>query len=109
MSNRGNYLEAIFSRKFHKHHTPILISSVILRQFGAGQVDIAIMEKKENYNEITLFEVKSSINISKKQILRLKRSAKIVSELLNCGINLKLIIPEKTFCQNDKAFLSYYL
>jgi hypothetical protein len=87
----SNLHEQLISKMNHQKYTPVLISSKFLRQFQAGQVDVAYWHK----GELVLCEVKSSavgiMAMQKSQNQRLKNSAALLSDLLNCSVRLKFI------------------
>ena len=78
-----NYEQQI-SLKVHNKGTPLLISSLLLRSYGAGQVDVAVIKE----NEIHLVEVKNRGDISYKQIGRLKKTGHFLSKIFKKNIFL---------------------
>ena len=83
--------EAKVSYDLHLENTPVLISSQLLRRYGCGQVDVSYIKD----HLLFLIEVKSSeIGVSSyftKQYLRMLRTAKLLSSLLQMPIKLKII------------------
>lgn len=83
--------EQEISSSLHKMHTPVLISSHLLRAYGCGQIDVAYVQS----NTLYLVEVKSSTvgvkNYFTKQYIRMLKSAKLLTSLLHMPIKLKII------------------
>jgi hypothetical protein len=97
---KGDEIESLQSLFFHKKNLPVLISSKVLREIGAGQVDLAYMQKKDNW-VLTLVEVKASSYPSSKQLQRLRKSQDYLSKVLECETILSV-----KFCQKDFDSLS---
>ena len=93
--NKGFELEKKYSAIIHQHGIPILMSSLLLREISAGQVDLAMMD----YNKpvISLYEIKSHGHLSYKQKKRLNASAIFIGEILNCAVLRKLLVG-RPFC-----------
>ena len=87
--NKGEELECFFSRKIHgkKEQVPLLVSSLLLRRYGAGQVDIGIIMK----NIIMLYEVKTSGFVSWKQIKRLNKACELLSHIFERPATWKIL------------------
>jgi hypothetical protein len=83
--------EAQVSCNLHLKNTPVLISPQFLRRYGCGQIDVSFVKD----NTLYLVEVKSSevgvSNYFTKQYLRMLRSAKLLTSLLQMPIKLKII------------------
>lgn len=94
----GNNFEKEFSRIFHQRYCPVLVSSLLLRSFQAGEIDIAGLEKRENRWILVLHELKNSQYPGNKQWQRLKRAQDYLSRVLD--IESKLSVK---FCQKDEA------
>lgn len=90
--NKGKILEKKLSKSLHFQSTPILISSLLLRELGAGQIDIARIQKYKNNKMIELYEVKNSKSPSKIQLNRLKNTQNLISQLLDCEVTLKIFV-----------------
>ncbi len=74
-------LELSQSIRYHENHLPLLVSSKVLRFFGASQIDISFIQKKQfGPSEIFLIEVKNSlIGVkSSSRYHRLVREKKII-------------------------------
>jgi hypothetical protein len=98
--SKGERNEQQLSLYYHSQFIPLLISAKILREAGAGQVDIAVMQNTKRWKAI-LIEVKSRSNPSQKQWQRLKKSQDYLSRVLDCETIL-----EVKFCQKDFDSLS---
>ena len=70
---------------------PLLISPLILRERGAGQVDLSVFSK----NEIILYEIKSSGLLSKGQYQRLKKAAYFLSAVFLRSTLIRVIGPKE--------------
>ena len=76
LKSKGTALELALSRSFHQTGTPIVLSELVLRERGCGQVDLARLLPS---GLIELCEVKSNPSaLSLRQKMRLKRSARTV-------------------------------
>lgn len=64
---------------------PVLISSNWLRELGAGQIDLAFLDKS-----LILVEVKNSFRISKIQKQRIYKSALVLSGLFDLQVRMSL-------------------
>ncbi len=84
---KGESFELETSKIIHKEGIPFLISSYVLRDFGCGQVDLCVVKN----NSIYLYELKSAGILSKKQNIRLNKSADFLSALLEKNVFIKLI------------------
>jgi hypothetical protein len=95
---KGDQLEQMYSKEFHKRNLPVLISSQLLRSINAGQVDLAGLFKNKKNKSWVLFliEVKSTQYPSKHQWRRLLTAQDYLSRVLE--IETKL---EVKFCQKD--------
>ena len=70
-----------------------------LREYGCGQVDLARIKEEQ----IQIFEVKSSMRISKKQFKRLQRARGLLEQVLKKESILVLYVGRKDGL--EKAFL----
>lgn len=70
---------------------PLLISSLILRERGAGQVDLAVFNK----SEIILYEIKNSGFIGANQYQRLKKAASFLSFIFLRSALIRVIGPKE--------------
>ena len=101
MSN-GDTFEAQVSKIEHSLNVPLLVSSKLLRRVGAGQIDVAsIVRLKDGKSIINIIEVKENSWISKKQIIRLHRSADYLSKMIGLCSQIKYEFIKKEFCQTD--------
>lgn len=83
---KGNDLEREASLYYHSKFTPVLISSLVLRKRGAGQIDLSYLDKEF----VTILELKNGGILSSSQYLRLKDSGSLIGEVLNKTVFLKL-------------------
>lgn len=83
---KGNDLEKEASLYYHSKFTPVLISSLVLRKRGAGQIDLSYLDKEF----VTILELKNGGILSSLQYLRLKNSGSLIGEVLNKTVFLKL-------------------
>lgn len=70
---------------------PLLISPLILRERGAGQVDLSVFSK----NEIILYEIKSSGFLAKGQYQRLRKAASFLSAAFSRSTLIRVIGPKE--------------
>ncbi len=94
---KGDKFEKDFSKLLHQKHHPVLISSLLLRSHNAGQIDAAILIKRNNEWILSLYELKSSRAPSWSQRSRLLRAQDYLSKVLEMGVKL-----EVKFCQKDE-------
>jgi hypothetical protein len=97
---KGEQNEKNLSNYFHNRFIPVLISPKLLRELGAGQVDIAYLKKNPNW-QLKLIEVKSRSYPSPGQWQRLRKAQDYLSKVLECETIL-----EVKFCQKDLDSLS---
>lgn len=88
----GEAFEAKASASLHQRQRvrPILIYPKTLRDLGAGQVDVCMVEREMGHVLIKIYEVKSFIQLSYKQRMRLIDSAKVLSAIfdLSCRVTV---------------------
>ena len=84
---KGLSLELEFSRKIHSQGVAVLIDAQILRERGAGQVDLC----RWFPHLIEVFEVKSFGVMPPKQYSRLLKSCTFLSQIFNAAPVLKLL------------------
>lgn len=88
----GQKFEQEISKDFHQRGIPILISPMLLRKKGLGQIDLAHLVN----NKVIVYEIKSS-RIGKqslyrgKQITRLRRSTFWLARIFKKHAQLKII------------------
>lgn len=103
----GNNFEKIAGHEIHQRESsyPLLVSSLVLREFGCGQIDVAsIATSKNNFvnGETTsgklleIYEVKMSGHISKNQIKRLTNSCDFLIRIFQFPARLFLRGPNGT-------------
>lgn len=83
--SKGLASEIELSKKWHQK-MPVLISGHLLRIYNCGQVDLACWDG----HTIVLIEVKQGPWITERQLMRLKRSAKWVSAILEKSVIIKV-------------------
>ncbi|EQC51415.1 hypothetical protein [Bacteriovorax sp. DB6_IX] len=95
-SYKGLKYELTESKRIHREGTPLLIYSKVLRELGAGQVDLAVIKNERNFKEkvIEIFELKSFAYISKSQRRRLYHSAQVLSAYLGLSCRISVIFDE---------------
>lgn len=87
---KGDALESLISSKIHQRYCPLLVSPTLLRRYGAGQIDVALIDQKKGV--FTLYECKAQLSfISSKQQLRLMNSLELISSILNINGQLEYI------------------
>lgn len=83
--------EKLASQRIHQLGTPLLISDLWLREYGCGQVDLARLKE----GHIELFEVKSSMRISKRQLKRLQEARTLIEYVLERKSELALYVRKR--------------
>lgn len=80
----GLNLERKYSEEIHLKNIPFLISAKFLRSCQCGQIDVATISTQE----VTIYEIKTSLAPSRAQQMRLRRSAELVSSItaLTCRL-----------------------
>lgn len=91
---KGKNLEKKMSEKIHAKELPVLISPQFLRDRRMGQIDLAILLKNNKEKLLTIYEVKSSMNVALWQRRRLLDSSHYIGLLLNAGVKLKVVCEE---------------
>lgn len=89
---KGELIEKDFSLEFHRQGIPLLISSLVLRSRGAGQVDLGRLEKKMGQCWIHLLEIKAGQNVSLRQKNRLKKSGQFLGCLLGFQVKFSYVL-----------------
>lgn len=95
-------LESKETKLFHRRGHPCLISSLVLRSRGMGQIDVATLQKIGTRKVLTLVEVKTSTVPGSFQWQRLKKSQDFLAKLLEVETKL-----EVKFCQKDQDSLFF--
>lgn len=85
----GRELELACSRNWHRRAIPLLVSPMLLRRRGCGQVDVSCIESNPSVTRI--IECKSRGVISQAQYRRLLNSANFLSTLLGKSARLQFI------------------
>jgi hypothetical protein len=83
--------EAQASFGLHSQACPFLISPQILRRYGAGQVDIAVLVEGK-WPRLVLYEIKSSARLSQGQKSRLYDSQRLLSAWLGIEVVIKCLV-----------------
>ena len=91
----GITLELKMSKILHSDTIPLLVSPLLLRERGLGQVDISRISK----DRIEIFEVKSSAIVGYTQKRRLVASSDFLSFVLKYPVSLRY-----AFGQSDERF-----
>lgn len=96
---KGEAFEKEMSLKLHTEARALLVSPLVLRERGLGQVDVVNLEKAV----ITVWEIKSSLKPRVKQIMRLSAAACFLSQIFSKSVRLLLKIKkeEVTFLNLD--------
>lgn len=98
---KGEVLEREMSLKLHSKADALLVSSLVLRSRGLGQVDVVNLRGRV----ITVWEIKSSIRPGFKQIKRLRAAACFLSQIFSKSVRLVLKIKkEKVYFLNLDTF-----
>jgi len=93
---KGDLLEKDISLEFHHEGVPFLVSSLVLRENGCGQVDLCrVIKRKGGEKVIEVLEVKSSRGPSGYQYRRLRQSAEFLSLILGYPALVKEYVRER--------------
>ncbi len=87
--------EAHLNAHFHKSGIPVLVSAGFLRGYGCGQIDLAVIIKRNKEHYLKVIEAKSSMMASPAQVRRLYLSVEMISKFLNIPGGLE------QFCARD--------
>ncbi len=91
----GELTELKASLYYHQKGVPVLVSDLMLRSMGLGQIDISYLEKSAKKSWVLkIIEMKSSVYPGTKQLRRLKQTQDYLSRILDLESNL-----EVKFCQ----------
>lgn len=99
---KGEKWEILQTRYYHSLGTPFLVSPLVLRSHGLGQIDVAYIEKKNSAWQLRIIEVKTKTVPSKSQWLRLLKSQNYLSKVLEVESKLKV-----KFCKNEQDSLFF--
>jgi len=94
--NKGISLELKHSKEVHKNDKALLVYSKVLRDLGAGQVDLASVHFDKFFGEniIKLFEIKSFAHLGYTQRKRLLLSAGYLSDILGMSCRISVIFDD---------------
>ncbi|MCB9093743.1 MAG: hypothetical protein H6621_01635 [Halobacteriovoraceae bacterium] len=86
---KGLEYEKQCSVTIHSLGIPVLISPVVLRKRGAGQIDLAIYQSENQ--KIIVYEVKheDAWGLSRGQYKRLKKSVDWIAQILQVQVGLR--------------------
>ena len=98
----GNDSESAFTKTFHQSGMPVLLSSLVLRARGCGQVDCAKLEFKGQHKILKLQEVKTNQWVSRTQRARLNRSAEFLAKIFDCGVTVSFAFSQNEFAKKQK-------
>ncbi len=99
--SKGQKEELNYSLKVHGSDLPLLLSPLILRERGAGQVDLAVLKKSQDW-QVILYEIKSSGFITRGQYERLRKTASFVSKIFEASTSIRVIGPKELGIAKDK-------
>lgn len=86
--NNGIGLELEYGHYLHQHNLPLLVSPLVLRKRGAGQIDIAYIKDDIVY----ICEVKSHLlPVAIEQKNRIFCSALFIKTLLSLPVKIRLL------------------
>jgi len=94
--------EILQTKYYHSLGTPFLVSPLVLRSHGLGQIDLAYLKKKNSTWQLHIIEVKTKTVPSHSQWLRLLKSQDYLSKVLEVESKLKV-----NFCKNEQDSLSF--
>lgn len=97
----GQIQESLQTKLFHNLGTPVLVSSLVLRSKGLGQIDVAYIHKTLHW-KLKIIEIKSKTAPSRKQWHRLLRAQDFLGKVLEMESKL-----EVKFCQKDPDSLFF--
>lgn len=100
----GEKQESSETKKYHNLGKPFLVSSLLLRSNGLGQVDVAYLQKNsQDLNwKVKIIEVKTKTAPSRQQWQRLLKTQDFLSKVLEMESKL-----EVKFCQKDQDSLFF--
>ena len=88
----GDEYEQIISKEMHEKYMPVLLSPLLLRRLGAGQVDLAYLDNSSREEKIVLLEIKKNKQFfSGGQRRRLGRSQDLVASIFEKDVVLRLV------------------
>lgn len=90
---KGVTLEQKWSHLLHQEGLPFLIQAQLLRQLGAGQIDLARVIKAKDQWLLEIYEVKNHPFLSGKQRQRLIGSMTFLAQLMGLPVRFGLLGP----------------
>ena len=97
----GQIQESLQTKHFHSLGIPVLISSLVLRSKGLGQIDVAYIQKTFQW-KLKIIEIKTKTVPSREQWHRLLRAQDFLGKVLEMESKL-----EVKFCQKDQDSLFF--
>lgn len=85
--SKGLAFECQQSLQIHSRGVPILLSSLVLREFGCGQIDVALLER----DQVKLYELKMNGHLSSQQWRRLQRTASLVAQYFERSVEIEFV------------------
>ncbi len=100
----GDKQEAAETKRYHEMGKPFLVSSMLLRSNGLGQVDVAYLQKNKSNSHwlVKIVEVKTKTAPSRQQWQRLLKTQDFLAKVLEMESKL-----EVKFCQKDQDSLFF--
>jgi hypothetical protein len=78
--------------KMHSEYMPILISPMLLRRLGAGQIDVAYLDQSCKTDKIVLVEIKKNKQyFSQNQQRRLGQAQELIAAVFEKDVVLRLV------------------
>jgi hypothetical protein len=88
----GADYERQIGTKLHAENIPILISPMLLRRLGAGQIDVAYLDQTGANDKIVLVEIKKNKQyFSKNQRRRLGLAQELIAAVFEKDVVLRLV------------------
>lgn len=84
---KGHAFELQESLRLHNEGTPLLLSPLVLREYGCGQVDVAVIKN----DFVKLYELKVGAEMTKNQWRRLQNTAQLVASHLEKSVSLVFV------------------
>lgn len=99
---KGNSAEIEYTKTFHATGTPVLISSLVLRSRGCGQVDCARLEFKASQKKLIIAEIKSNQWVSSAQQSRLRNASSFLSKIFDCPCAINFAFGQNGIAKKQK-------
>jgi hypothetical protein len=88
----GADYEREVGEKLHAQHLPVLISPMLLRKLGAGQIDVAYLDQNGQEEKIVLVEIKKNRQyFSQNQYRRLGQAQELIAAVFEKDVVLRLV------------------